>query len=123
MHLALTAEGHIVEGLLTGGNIPDIVVAHELTEDVVGYYVVEDKGYDSNKNRQDLMANNNIPVIPSRKNRKEKIPYDKALYKLRQRIEIFFGKLKENRRLAMRYEKLDATFFAFIALAAISINL
>ena len=112
-----------MEGLLTGGNIPDIVVAHELTEGVVGCYVVEDKGYDSNKNRQDLMANNNVPVIPSRKNRKEKIPYDKALYKLRQRIEIFFGKLKENRMLALRYEKLDATFLGFIALAAISLNL
>jgi len=52
----------------------------------------------------------------------EKIPYDKALYKLRKRIEIFFGKLKENRRLAMRYEKLGITFLAFITWAAIKIN-
>ena len=50
-HLALTAEDHVVEGMLTGGNIPDITVAHELTADVVGCFVVEDKGYDSNKNR------------------------------------------------------------------------
>ena len=70
-----------------------------------------------------MIANNNIPVIPSRKNRKEPIPYDKAIYKIRKRIEIFFGKLKENRRLAIRYEKLDVTFLAFIACAAIKINL
>ena len=66
LHLAITAEGHIVEGFLTGGNIP-----LWLTDDIVGCYVVEDKGYDSNKNRQNLIANNNIPVIPSRKNRKD----------------------------------------------------
>ena len=110
-----------MEGLLVGGNIPDMVVAHELTDNIVGCYVVEDKGYDSNKNWQNLIANNTIPIIPSRKNRKEKI--DKTLYTLCKRIDIFFGKLKENIRLVMRYEKLDVTFLALIAYAAIKINL
>ena len=60
-----------MEGFLTGGNTPDSAVAHELTNNIVGCFIVEDKGYDSNKNRQNLIANNNIPVIPSRKNRKD----------------------------------------------------
>jgi len=34
-----------------------------------------------------------------------------------------FGKLKENRRLAVRYEKTDLAFLGFIALAAIKIHL
>src|ERR1700682_3628580 len=46
-HLAGTPELHVIEGLLTGGNISDITVADELTAEVVGCYVVEDMGYDS----------------------------------------------------------------------------
>jgi transposase len=107
----------VVEGLLTGGNVADITVADDLTAEVVGCYVVEDMGYDCDRHRRELEANNNTPVIPGRKNRKVAVPYDKTVDKLRQRIERFFGKLKENRRLAVRYEKLDATFLGFIALA------
>lgn len=60
--------------MLTGGNIPDIItVAHELTADVVGCYVVEDAGYNSNPHRRALIANNNIPVILGWKNRKAPI--------------------------------------------------
>lgn len=119
----MTVCGHFVEGLLTGGNVHDVVVADTLLEDVVGCYVVEDAGYDSNPHRRALMANNNIPVIPGRKNRKAPIEYDKKIYALRRHIEIFFGKIKENKRLGMRYEKLDETFLGFIALATLKIIL
>jgi IS5 family transposase len=119
----MTAEGHFVEGLLTGGNVHDVKVADMLFEDVVGCYVVEDAGYDSDPHRRELRANNNIPVIPGRKNRKVLIEYDKEIYKLRKRIEMFFGKIKENKRLRMRYEKLDETFLGFIALATLKIIL
>jgi hypothetical protein len=47
-----------------------------------------------------MSSQNNIPVIPGRKNRKIEIIYDQEKYKLRRAIEKFFGKLKENRRLA-----------------------
>ena len=105
--------------MLTGGNVADITVANELTAEVVGCYVVEDMGYDSDAHRDFLRSNNNIPVIPGRKNRKVKLIYDKTIYKLRRHIEILFGKLKENRRLAVRYDKLDTTFLAFIAVAIV----
>lgn len=39
------------------------------------------------------------------------------------RIEMFFGKIKENKRLSMRFEKLDETFLGFIALASLKIIL
>ena len=80
-------------------------------------------GYDSDEHREYLKSNNNIPVIPGRKNRRIPIIYDKCLYKLRKNIEIFFGKLKENKRLAMRYDKSDQSFLSFIALASIKILL
>ncbi len=98
-------------------------MADALTAEIVGCYIVEDMGYDSDDHRQELRTNNNIPVIPGRKNRKVEIVYDKAIYRWRRRIEMFFGKLKENRRLAVRYEKTDVAFLGFIALAALKIHL
>ena len=92
-------------------------MADALTAEVFGCYVIEDMGYDSDHHRAMLRANNNIPVIPGRKNRKVPIDYDKKLYALRRRIEMFFGRIKENRRLAVRYEKTDLCFLGFIACA------
>lgn len=123
LHLAMTADGHIVEGFLTGGNISDITVADQLMADVYDCYIPEDKGYDSDSHREFLRSQNNITVIPGRKNRIIKIDYDKKLYQLRRKIEIFFGKIKENKRLALRYDKSDMTFLGFVALAAIKIIL
>ena len=123
LHLAITPEGYVVEGLLTGGNVADISVADYMIENVSGCYVVEDKGYDSNDNRINLRSNNNIPVIPGRKNRKEPIIYDRSIYKIRRIIEMLFGKIKENRRLSMRFDKSDSSFLAFIDLAIITINI
>lgn len=121
--MAITADGHIVEGLLTGGNIHDVTVADSLFSDVYGCYILEDRGYDSDAHRTFLRSQNNVPVIPGRKNRKVKIEYDKELYKLRSQIEMFFGKLKENKRIAMRYDKRDNAFLAFIAMASLKVLL
>ena len=123
LHFAITAEEQFVEGKLTPGNIADITVANELTAEVYGCKIVEDMGYDSDAHRDMLRSQNNEPVIPGRKNRKVKIEYDKTVYKLRGKIECYFGKLKENKRLSMRFEKDDAAFLGFIALAAIKITL
>jgi transposase len=120
LHLAITAEDHVVEGLLTGGNVSDSPVADELPADVVGYDGVEDRGYDCDRHRRELEANNTIPVIPGRKNRKVVVLYDKTIDKLRKRIEMFFGRLKENRRLTVRYDKMDATFLGCIAMAILA---
>lgn len=123
LHLAITADGHVVEGFLTDGNIHDVSVADSLFEDVFGCYVLEDRGYDSDPHRDFLRSQNNTPVIPGRKNRKVKIIYNKVLYRLRRDIEILFGKLKENKRIAMRYDKCDHVFLAFVAIASIKIML
>ena len=109
----------MVEGLLTGGQVADIRVADQLTAEVIGCAVVEDRGYDADHHRCTLAGNNNLPVIPGRKTRTVPIAYDTALYQLRRRIEILFGKIKEHRRLAVRYDKRDCTFLGFIALALV----
>src|SRR5471030_1698788 len=117
----MTADGHVVEWFLTGGNVSDITVAHSLFADVYGCYVAEDMGYDSDAHRNFLRSQNNVPVIPGRKNRKVEIVYDKVMYKLRGGIERYFGKLKENKRICLRFDKEDRAFLSFVALAAIKI--
>jgi transposase len=69
--------------------------------------------------RRALEGNNNKMVIPGRKNRKKEIVYDKEEYKKRGEIEKVFGKIKENRRLTVRYEKSDINFLGFIFIAFI----
>jgi transposase len=46
---------------------------------------------------------------------------DKALYALRNRIERFFNRAKNSRRVATRHDKLMESFAAFVLLACIRI--
>jgi transposase len=55
--------------------------------------------------------------------RKKRFRWTKALYRERNNVERFFNKLKQFRRIATRYDKLGATFMAFIQLAAVRISL
>ena len=50
--------------------------------------------------------------------RTEPIRYDKRRYKRRNRIEIMFGRLKDWRRVATRYDRCPNVFLSAIALAA-----
>jgi transposase len=58
------------------------------------------------------------PCIPGRSNRKALIPYDADLYKQRSRIERMFGRLKDWRRIATRYDRCAHTFMSAICIAA-----
>jgi transposase len=83
---------------------------------------VADKGYDDDKLIWWLKTQDIKSEIPPRCNRKIKRLYDKTVYAWRRRIENLFAKLKENRRLALRVDKLEATFGGFIALALIKMD-
>ncbi len=58
------------------------------------------------------------PGIPGRKKRKTPVLHGKRRYKRRNRIEIMFGRLKDWRRAATRYERCPQTFFSAIFLAS-----
>lgn len=76
-----------------------------------------DRGYDSNWFRARLLERGIEPCIPSTRSRKVALPYDKLLYRQRHRIENAFGRLKDWRRIAMRYDRCAHTFFSAIAAA------
>src|SRR3954464_476984 len=68
--------------------------------------MIGDKGYDSDPIRDDLEERGAEPVIPTKANRKVQRPVDRKTYSLRNRIERFFNKIKNSRRVATRYDKL-----------------
>ena len=77
-----------------------------------------DKGYDADWFREALKQKGIKPCIPPRANRKAEILYDKTLYKQRHKVENMFGKLKDWRRIATRYDRCAHTFFSAICIAA-----
>lgn len=80
--------------------------------------LLADRGYDSDAFRGGLVKQGTAPCIPPIKSRKLAIPYDKVLYRQRHRIENAFGRIKDWRRIAMRYDRCAHTFLSAICIAA-----
>ena len=57
-------------------------------------------------------------MIPPKSSRKIQRPFDKEMYEARYLMENFFGKLKQFRAIATRYDKTARNFLAAIHLAA-----
>jgi transposase len=62
--------------------------------------LLADKGYDSDRIRENLLFRGILPVIPPRSNRTQDIPCDFRRYRDRNRIERMFNRLKQFRRIA-----------------------
>ena len=90
---------------------------HEIDHDPE--QMLGDKGYDSAAVRQEIEKRGGETVIPTTASRKIQQVVDKAIYALRNRIERFFNRLKNSRRVATRYDKLVESFVAFVLLASI----
>ena len=58
------------------------------------------------------------PCIPGRSSRDQPIKHDKRRYRRRHRIEMMFGRLKDWRRVATRYDRCAHTFMSAICIAA-----
>lgn len=80
--------------------------------------VVCDKAYDTNKVLSAIVDQCAVPVIPPKASRLHQRPYDHNLYADRNKIERFFGRLKEARGFATRYEKTAVSFLATAHLLA-----
>ena len=105
---------------LMEGNRADVTAAIRVLEDVSGQVVLADKGYDSDQLRDYIFAQGGGANIPGKKNRKREVPYFKSIGKERYVIECLFQRLKRFRRINTRYDRLAATFMAFINLSALA---
>ena len=84
----------------------------EVVDEVVG-----DKGFDGDRLREQCLDRDVNPNIPLKSNRDpERWAWDEEGYKERNRVERLFGKVKQFRRIATRYEKLKVTYLGLLHL-------
>ncbi len=80
--------------------------------------LIADKAYDADKLRTRLIQRENEPVIPGRADRDIVYPLNRKAYRRRSVIERMFGRLKNWKRIATRYDRLAINYLAAIALIA-----
>jgi transposase len=68
--------------------------------------------------RQALFDLDITPCIPGRRNRKTPVTYDAKIYKQRNLVERIVARLKDWRKIAIRYDRCAHTFMNAICIAA-----
>ena len=81
--------------------------------------IAGDKGYSAGYIRDWLRKREVEDVIARRKNETRSEQFDKQLYRRRNVVERAIGWLKENRRIATRYDKKAASYLAAVKIAII----
>ena len=81
--------------------------------------VCGDKGYSSRKIRSYLRRRGIRYTIPRKRNERRTGPFDKVLYRLRNRVERLINRLKQFRRIATRYEKKAENYMAMLHIGSI----
>ena len=99
--------------IATVGQAGDSPQALPLLEGLEPGQVLADTAYDSDQTRAYCAQRGIEAVIESHPNRAEPLPMDQNAYRDRNKIERFFGRMKQYRRLATRYEKTVVSFLAF----------
>jgi transposase len=80
--------------------------------------IVGDKGYSHPRIRRYARRRGIRYTIPRRRDQHRGGPFDRAVYRLRNRIERLINRLKQYRRLATRYDKLADSFRTLWVIAA-----
>lgn len=123
IHALVDNDGNPVALMLSGGNVSDVTLAPVIVEDMECGVLVADKAYDSDSFRAALFENGSRTCIPPRSNRLNPSHHSPHIYKKRHRVENFFQRIKRYRRVATRYDKLAETYFGFVCLAALAIQI
>lgn len=109
--------------ILTKGQSADCVQGPLLVGDRWPRAIVADRAYDTNEMIRLAKERDAVLVVPAKKNRKVPRALYKPVYRRRNIIERIIGRIKDNRRIATRYEKTDTNYLAFLYLAATIFNL
>ncbi len=118
IHAACDALGNPTGFHLMPGRACDPGGSDVLLDGIKAGIVIAGKGYDAHERVIDRLKAAEIePVVPSKSNRKEPREYDKALYKSRHLIELFFEKLKQYRAVATGCDKTATAFLGATHLA------
>jgi transposase len=118
IHVVTDALGNPVRFILTGGQRNDITQIEPLLNGLKADYVLADKGYDGQRAMDAIAGAGAKPIVPRRTTTASWRSFDAILYKDRNLIERFFGKIKHFRRIATRYDKLARNYLGFLNLVA-----
>ena len=121
MHAAVDALGNPVLIVLTEGQEADVTQAEPMIRAIHADAYLADKGYDCDKVIKAAARRGAEAIIPPRRNRKVVRYYEKHTYKERVKVEWYFSRLKQYRRMATRYEKTKRNFFSFVHFASMMI--
>ena len=131
LHVRVDGDGQPLTFILTPGQQHESTVAQQLLEQgavATGQpgrprrrpqRLVADKGYSSHKFRAFLRRRGIRFTIPHLRHERFPGPFNPQRYRLRNRVERFFNRLKQNRRVATRYEKRAVNYLAIVTFAAI----
>jgi transposase len=104
---------------LSRGQMHDAPMAEFLLNDLPkGAKLLADKAYDADWIREMIEDQDCQAHIPPKSNRLDHFHYSKRQYKKRNLIERFFNKLKQFRRIAMRFDRLPENYLAMVKLAS-----
>jgi transposase len=123
--LMTDTNGIPISVLINSGNVHDLSFLNEHINDLFITYkfnknktiLLADKSYESKNFRHLLNTYKCQLMIPKKQNMKITYPFNKQLYKKRIIIEHTFQKLKNFRRIMIRYDSILSNFLAFLFLA------
>ena len=122
VHAVCDARGRPWVLAVTPGNTHDMRAARQCIEALPpSIDLVADKGYDSNELRDWLASRGTLAVIPPKRHRRDRLAFDRQIYRQRNIIERMFCRFKDWRRVATRFDRNIKTFMATITIAAIVI--
>jgi len=81
--------------------------------------VAGDKAYSNRRIRRWLRRRGIRATTPRKRDERRRGPFNKALYKLRARVEHLTNRLKQFRRIATRYEKRAENYLGMVTIGAI----
>jgi transposase len=119
LHAVTGENGRPIRFFMSAGETSDYTCAAALLNSLPpAQWLLADRGYDADWFREGLQNKSIKRCIPGRKSRTKPVKYDKRRYKRRNRIENMFGRLKDWRRVATRYDRCPKVFLSAIALAS-----
>jgi transposase len=119
LHAVCDGAGRPVIFLLTEGQMSDhkgAALIYPMLPDAER--LIADKGHDSDAFRDALAGRGITPYIPPRAKCRSPATCCKTLYRQRHKVENMFERLKDWRRISMRYDRCAHTFFSAICIAA-----
>jgi transposase len=120
IHAVVDGLGYPLVLEMTGGQVNDSIMFQKCLEqlNISKSTVLADKAYGSWNNREYLADHHADFCIPPKSNSSDPWYCDYYRYKERYLVENFFMRIKDNRRIAMRFDKLARRFMGFVFLAA-----